>query len=190
MFRVALALIVTVSIAGPASAQSAPSGSFAAETDILSYGLSGYSAIFSGTLPSKLQLAFGVGRYDVPEFLVSGDANYDAAQWQATVTSLQVARATYRFRGAMKNGPAAGVVMLNQNWHLSSEALNGDTRFRVLSVGVTGGYYIHVGKHFYLYPTAAYTYNHVSGAASIKGVGYDVERFSPNASLHVGWEWR
>jgi hypothetical protein len=186
----ALTLAALLCLAAPAHAQSTPGGSLAAETDILSYGLSGYSAIFSGTLPNKLQLAFGIGRYDVPEFLVSADANHEIAQWNAEVTSLQVARATYRFRGAMKSGPALGVVMLNQNWHLRSTPLDGETRFRVLSVGVTGGYYIHVGEHFYLYPTAALTYNGVSGSTSVNGTSYAVERLSPNASLHIGWDWR
>lgn len=69
-------------------------------------GISGYSGIVSVTLPSKLQVAFGVGRYDAPSFLVSGDAHYEQAKWEAAVTSLQVARVTYRFRGAMKSGPA------------------------------------------------------------------------------------
>ena len=189
MFRIALALVALVGLAFPVSAQTAPAASLAVEADVLAYGLSGYSGIFSVTLPSKLQVAFGVGRYDAPSFLVSGDANYDQAQWEATVTSIQVARATYRFRGAMKSGPALGAIMLNQNWRLRSEPLAGETRFRTLSVGVTGGYYIHLGSHFYLYPTAAFTYNGVSGSTSIKGTSYEVERFSPNASLHAGWEW-
>jgi hypothetical protein len=186
MFRTALAVAALLIAALPAAAQTT---SVAAEADVLAYGISGYSGIASVTLPNKLQVAFGVGRYAAPEFLVSGDANYDQAQWDATVTSLQVARATYRFRGAMKSGPALGVVMLNQHWRLRSAPLDGETRFRTLSVGVTGGYYAHVGRHFYLYPTAAYTRNGVSGSTAIKGVHYDVERWSPNASLHAGWEW-
>ena len=189
MFRTALALTALLGLALPASAQTAPVGSVAAEADVLAYGLSGYSGIFSVTLPNKLQVAFGVGRYDPPSFLLSGDANYDQAQWTATVTSIQVARATYRFRGAMKSGPALGAIVLNQNWRLRSEPLAGETRFRTLSVGVTGGYYIHLGRHFYLYPTAAFTHNGVSGSTSIKGTSYQVERWSPNASLHAGWEW-
>ncbi len=189
MFRTALVLTVLFGLALPASAQNAPTASFAAEADVLAYGISGYSGIFSVTLPSKLQVAVGIGRYDAPSFLVSGDAHYDEAQWDATVTSLQVARATYRFRGAMRSGPALGAVMLNQNWRLRSEPLAGETRFRTLSVGVTGGYYVHIGRHFYLYPTAAFTYNGVSGSTSINGTSYEVERYSPNASLHAGWEW-
>ena len=197
MFRTALALTALsltalLGLALPSSAQTAqatPIASVTAEADVLAYGLSGYSGIFSVTLPSKLQVAFGVGRYDPPSFLLSGDANYDQAQWEATVTSIQVARATYRFRGAMKSGPALGAIVLNQNWRLSSEPLAGETQFRTLSVGVTGGYYIHLGSHFYLYPTAAFTYNDVSGSTSINGTSYAVERFSPNASLHAGWEW-
>ena len=189
MFRTALAMTALLGLALPALAQSPPTASVAAEADVLAYGISGYSGIFSVTLPSQLQVAFGAGRYNVPSFLLSGDANYDRAKWDATVTSIQVVRATYRFRGAMKSGPALGAVMLNQNWRLRSEPLAGETRFRTLSVGVTGGYYIHLGRHFYLYPTAAFTYNGVSGSTSINGASYEVERFSPNASLHAGWEW-
>jgi hypothetical protein len=189
MFRTALLLTTLLGLALPASAQTAPTASVAAEADVLAYGISGYSGIFSVTMPNKLQAAFGVGRYDAPSFIVNGDAHYDTAQWQATVTSIQVARATYRFRGAMKSGPALGAVVLNQNWRLRSGPLGGETSFRTFSVGVTGGYYVHIGSHFYLYPTAAFTHNSVSGSTSIGGTSYAVERFSPNASLHAGWEW-
>jgi hypothetical protein len=90
----------------------------------------------------------------------------------------------------MKSGPALGGVVLNQNWRLQSAPLNGETTFRELSAGVTGGYYVHIGKHFYVYPTAAYTHNNVySGETSIKGTSYKTDKFSPNASLHVGWEF-
>lgn len=172
------------------TAQSVGGGSVAAEADVLAYGLPGYSGIVNVTLPNKLQFAFGIGRYEVPSFLLSGDANNDAAEWEATVTSLQVARVTYRFRGAMKSGPAVGAVLLNQNYRLRSDRLGGETRFRPLSVGVTAGYYAHIGRHFYVYPTAAYTYNRVvSGSTAIRGTSYEVERWSPNASLHAGWEW-
>jgi hypothetical protein len=189
MFRTALALAALLGLALQASAQTTPTASLAAEADVLAYGISGYSGIFSVTLPNKLQVAFGVGSYDAPSFVVDGDTHYNEAQWEARITSLQVARATYRFRGAMKSGPAVGVVLLNQNWRLRSAPLGGETNFRTLSVGVTGGYYIHIGSHFYVYPTAAFTYNGVSGSTSIGGTSYEVERFAPNASLHAGWEW-
>lgn len=164
--------------------------SIAVESDILSFFISGYSAMVNVSLPNKLQVAFGIGNYDVPSFLVEGDAKFDTAKWTGRVTSVQVFRATYRFRGPMRSGPAVGGVLLNQNWRLESAPLNGQTTFRELSAGVTGGYYIHIGKHFYIYPTAAYTYNKVySGETSIKGTTYTVEKFSPNASVHVGWAW-
>jgi hypothetical protein len=42
---------------------------------------------------------------------------------------------------------------------------------------VTGGYYAHVGKHFYIYPTAAYTYNNVySGETSVNGTTYKTDK--------------
>jgi hypothetical protein len=126
----------------------------------------------------------------VPGFLLKGDANYDAAKWKATATSLQVARATYRFRGPMKNGLALGAVVLNQNWRLRAEKITGESRFRVLNAGVTAGYYQHFGKHFYLYPTVAFTHNSVqSGAAQLGNTPYKVARFAPNGSLHGGYEW-
>lgn len=187
---IALTLALVPGLAATSHAQPTPSMSIAAEADVLAYALPGYSGILSVTLPSRLQVAFGVGRYEVPSFLVSGDEQYDRATWDATVTSLQVARVTYRFRGAMKSGPAVGAVMLNQNWDMRSAPLDGETRFRTFSLGVTAGYYVHVGRHFYVYPTAALTRNTVaSGSTSVRGTAYTVERVSPNASLHAGWEW-
>jgi len=192
---VALALTVGTSrlaaAQGTAQAVAAERVSFAVESDILSFFVSGYSAMINVSFPNKFQMAFGIGNYDVPGFLVESDDNFDAAQWKARVTSVQVFRATYRFRGPMKSGPALGGVILNQNWRLQSAPLNGQTTFSEISAGVTGGYYIHLGRHFYLYPTAAYTYNNVySGETSVNGTNYTVESSSPNASLHVGWAWR
>ena len=89
----------------------------------------------------------------------------------------------------MRNGPALAAVVLNQNWRLRSEPLGGESRFRPVSVGISGGYYQHFGKHFYVYPTLAYTHNKVvSGKASVNGTNYTVERFAPNGSIHMGWE--
>ena len=185
-----LTLFLLLGVTRIASAQAPATASVAAEADVLAYALPGYSGILSMTFPNKLQVAFGVGRYEVPSFLVSGDEHYDAAQWDATVTSLQVARVTYRFRGAMKSGPAVGAVMLSQNWDMRSAPLTGDTRFRTFSVGVTAGYYVHLGPRFYVYPTAALTRNTVaSGSTAIAGRAYTVERIAPNMSLHAGWEW-
>lgn len=167
-----------------------PRLSVAVEADVLAYALPGYSGILNVSFANGLQVAFGVGRYDVPGFMLEGDDNHARAEWTATVTSLQVLRATYRFRGPMKSGPALGGVVLSQSWRLRSAPLGGETRFRPISAGVTGGYYVHVGPHFYLYPTAAFTVNRVaSGTAAIAGVPYTVERQGPVASLHAGWEW-
>lgn len=164
--------------------------SVAVEADVLAYGLPGYSGILNVSLANGFQIAFGQGRYEVPGFLLKGDANYDAVQWKATSTSVQVLRATYRFKGPMKSGPALGAVVLNQRWRLRSERVSGETSFRPLSVGITGGYYVHIGEHFYIYPTAAYTYNRVvSGSTKLGGANYHVEKFAPNASLHMGWAW-
>ncbi len=58
-------------------------------------------------------------------------------------------------------------------------------------MGISGGYYLKIGSHFYIYPTVAFTNNWVSsGEKSIGGVNYDVEPWAPNGSVHVGWEWK
>ena len=119
---------------------------------------------------------------------MKGDRNFNAAQWNATSTSVQVLRMTYRFNGPMSNGPALGAVVLDQNWRLRSTPLGGETKFRRLCAGITGGYYQHFGKHFYVYPTVTFTDNSVqSGSTSVNGVNNKVAKFSPNGSLHVGW---
>jgi hypothetical protein len=165
-----------------------PKVSFALETDALSYGLKGYSGIANVTLRNGLQFAVGEGRYNVPGLLLNGDKNYDQAKWKATVTGIQVFRTTYRFKGPMKSGPAVGAILLNQNWRLRSGAFGGETKFRELSSGITGGYYVHLTKHFYIYPTAAYTYNTVtSGQTSLGGLELHRPKFGFNASVHVGW---
>jgi hypothetical protein len=190
LFIVASAVGLTAGSAFAQGASREARPSLAVEADALAYGLPGYSGILSVSLPNGFQVAFGAGRYEVPGFLLQGDANYDTVKWKATSTSIQVLRMTYRVRGPMKSGPAVGAVVLNQHWRLRAERLSGETKFRPLSVGLTAGYYAHVGKHFYVYPTAAFTYNKVvSGQATLQGVSYKVARFGPNASLHVGWEW-
>ena len=189
-------LIVPVALALTPVAQaqtdeaSRPKASIAAEADILSYFVSGYSGIVNVSLANGFQVAFGAGRYDVPSFLLEGDENYEKAKWKATATSIQVLRMTYRFKGPRKNGPALGAIVLNQNWTLSSEPLGGVTKFKQINAGITGGYYLHLGKHLYLYPTAAFTYNNVySGSTSVNGTSYTVAKFAPNGSLHMGWEF-
>ena len=121
---------------------------------------------------------------------MEGDANFDLPQWKARVTSVQVFRATYRFRGPMKSGPRVRRrdSELNQNSGVCSRApLNGEATFRELSAGVTGGYYVHLGRHFYIYPTAAYTYNNVySGETSIKGINHKTDRFFTQRILARG----
>lgn len=167
-----------------------PNASIAIEADALAYALPGYSGVVSITLRNGLQFAAGQGSYEVPSLLLKGEDNYDAAKWKATSTSVQVLRMTYRFNGPMKNGLALGGIFLNQNWRLSSERLGGETTFRPLSAGITGGYYFHVGKYFYIYPTLAFTRNWIhSGDSSVRGVKYDVAKWGPNGSVHVGWEW-
>jgi hypothetical protein len=189
MLRMSLVLCLLAFAADSVTAQEPPA-SIALEADALAYGLPGYSGILNVSLPSGFQVAVGAGRYRHPSFLLSGDANYDAVGWTATSTSIQVVRVTYRFNGPMKNGPAAGIAVLNQNIRLRAERLTGETKFSEISVGPSGGYYQHIGKHFYLYPTAAYTRNSVySGETTLQGVPYTVEKWALNYSLHAGWDW-
>lgn len=192
-FLKSTALLLSLLVVPSAHAEGEASdrhASIAAETDILSFFIGGYSAMVNVSFPNKLQLAFGVGSYDVPSFLLEGDEHFDTAKWEAECTAVQVLRATYRFKGPMKSGPALGVVAIHQDWKLTSAPLAGETTFRPFGVGLTGGYYFHIGDHFYVYPTAAFTYNKVlSGSTSIDGTSYEVEQFGPNASLHIGWEW-
>jgi hypothetical protein len=173
-----------------ASEEPGRKASVAIESDVLSYFISGNSGMVNVSLPSGVQVALGSGRYDVPSFLLEGDDNYEKAKWKATATSVQVLRMTDRFRGPRKNGPAVGAVVLNQNWKLRSETLGGEARFKQINAGLTGGYYLHLGKHLYLYPTVAFTWNDVYlGSASVRGTNYNVAKFAPNASLHMGWEF-
>jgi len=204
-FVAALTLALTICVVPFASAQTAPvqpttnqpnpverseRTSLAAEADILSFFIGGYSGIVNLSLRNGFQVAFGSGRYDHPSFLVEGDPNFELAQWKATSTSVQIFRMGYRFKGPMRNGPALAGILFNQHLRLRSEPLNGQTRFRQIGVGVSGGYYVHVGRHFYVYPTGAFTRNAVySGETSIRGTNFEVSKYEPNASVHVGWEW-
>jgi hypothetical protein len=190
---VALQIVMAAAVAPLAAAQVPELNgrpSIAIEADAMSYFIAGYSGILNLALPNGFHAAAGIGRYDVPEFLLSRDANFETAQWQATVTSVQVLRAGYRFKGPMRNGPALAAIVLNQNWRMHSVPLDGETRFRTLSIGISGGYYLHIGQHFYVYPTASLTHNRVtSGNASVNGTDYKVEKFGTNGSVHVGWAW-
>ncbi len=190
---IAYQLMLTIAVPQSAAAQATPNGSrgsIAVEADAISFFIGGYSGILNLSLNNGLLVAFGSGSYDVPSFLLEGDANYDRAKWKARSTSVQVLRVGYRFNGPMKNGPVLAGIVLNQNWKLNSAALGGETTFRPLSVGLSGGYYLHIGKHFYLYPTVAYTNNTViSGEPVVSGTKYTVQKFAPNGSLHAGWEW-
>jgi len=173
-----------------AAAEEPARASFAVEADAAAYALRGYSAIGRVTFPNKLNIALGAGRYNVPSFILRGDDNYEAAQWKATAQTIQVLRVGYRFRGAMKDGPVLDAIVINQNWRLRAGSFPGQTNFRQIGAGISGGYYFHIGKHFYIYPTASLTRNRVySGEASVGGIPYKVRPTQFNGSVHVGWEW-
>ena len=179
-----VALLTSVLAPKEASAQSV-----ALETDALAYPLSGYSAILRITHDSGLSYALGTGRYSLPTFLVKGQSSYGEAGWEATSESIQVARIGYRFFGPRKDGPGVDAIVLNQLWRLDAPRLHETTHFKTIGVGVSGGYYFHVGRHFYAYPNAALTYDAVySGRTSVQGRDYSVSPVGIAGSLHLGWE--
>jgi hypothetical protein len=165
--------------------------SFALEADALAYPLGGYSGIFRVSLANGFNVALGTGRFDVPEFLLEGQDSFDAAGWKATSESIQVLRVGYRFGKANANGLVLDAIVINQKWKLTAEKLNTSTSFRPLGVGVSSGYYLHLGRHFYVYPTVSLTWNGVyDGSTTVQGLDYKVARLQLNGSVHVGWEWR
>jgi hypothetical protein len=180
-------LLLASASVGPASAQAPRVSSVAFEADALAYAVSGYSGILRVSLANGLNIALGAGRYEVPGFIVEGQDNFEEAGWKATSESIQVLRIGYRFRQAMKNGPVLDAIAINQRWKLVAERVGDETKFSPLGVGLSGGYYFHIGRHFYFYPTASLTYNGVySGATTVGGFDYRVPKVQPNGSLHVG----
>jgi hypothetical protein len=183
---VTVLLVATVGFVAP---RNAAAQSIAIEGDAPAYFLSGYSGIANITLGNGISVAFGAGRYNVPGFIVEAQDSYDEAGWKATAQSIQVLRVGYRFRGPLKNGPAVHAIVLNQSWRLQARELADETRFRPLGVGLSGGYFLHVGRHFYIYPTSAVTYNTVySGHTTVQASRYTVARWQVNPSVHIGWE--
>jgi hypothetical protein len=164
--------------------------SVALEADALAYPLGGYSAAIRITQENGFSYALGTGRYTLPSFIVKGQATYDAAGWSATSEAIQVLRVGYRLRGPHQDGPAADVIVLNQLWKLTAERLGASTHFKSLGVGVAGGYYFHIGSHFYLYPNGAVTYERVySGDPQVSGLDYEVSPLGLTGSVHLGWEY-
>jgi hypothetical protein len=183
-----LVIATLVCICGSQSSLSAQS--IAVEADAAAYFLKGYSGIVRWTAKNGFNVALGTGRYNVPGFILKNDSNYKLAEWKANSESIQVFRVGYRFNGPMKNGLAVDGIVINQNWKLRSAKLGGESNFRPIGVGASVGYYFHIGKHFYIYPTGSFTYNTVySGQTQINGTDYHVSKWQPNGSVHVGWEF-
>ena len=172
-----------------ATSTGARAQSVAIEADALAYPLSGYSAILRISHENGFSYALGTGRYALPTFLVKGQSTYDEAGWEATSEAIQVLRVGYRFFGPRQDGPAVDVIVLNQVWRLDAPKLDATAHFKTIGVGLSGGYYFHIGEHFYVYPTVAMTYESVySGTAAVEGRAYDVSPLGLNGSLHIGWE--
>lgn len=191
--RMAEAAMFILLAAAPSWAQPpAPTErSLAIEADALAYPLGGYSGIFRVSLGNGLNIALGTGRFDVPGFLLEGQDSFDAAGWKATSESIQVLRVGYRFGQAGANGLVLDAIVINQKWKLTADRLGASTSFRPLGVGASSGYYLHLGRHFYVYPTLSLTWNGVyDGSTSVQGLEYKVARIQLNGSVHVGWEWK
>lgn len=184
------ATIVTVFIVVAAShAPAAAESSVAVEADASAFALGGYSLIVRASRSNGLDFAVGTGRYRLPSLFLKGQDSYDEAGWRATSEAIQVARVGYRWRGPHTNGPTVGAIVLNQLWHIEASETGGSSRFKTLGIGVNTGYYVHLGSHFYLYPTASITFEHEYGGASRVGdLDYAVSRLGYAGSIHVGWE--
>jgi hypothetical protein len=164
--------------------------SIAIEADALSYGLDGFSGIARWSLRNGLNVALGAGQYDVPDFVVEAQDNFELAQWQATADSIQVLRIGYRFAPPLRNGAVVDGIVIDQRFDVTADRFGERTEFETRGIGISGGYYFHVGKHLYLYPTGSITRNDVrSGSNFVRGLEYDVPKTQLNLSLHVGWEW-
>jgi hypothetical protein len=183
LFVAALVALVGV------SPRTASAQSVALEADALAYPLGGYSGAIRVTHDNGFSYALGTGRYALPKFLLKGQATYGEAGWKATSESIQVLRVGYRFFGPRNDGPAVDAIVLNQLWHVEAPRLGGDTHFKTIGAGISGGYYVHIGSHFYLYPNAAVTYDAVySGEPSVQGRKYEVSPIGFAGSVHIGWE--
>lgn len=166
-------------------------GTWALEADALSFLLKGHSTIIRHTWDNGFEVALGAGKFTLPNSIVEGEQNdHELAEWTAESTSIQVARAGYRFGKAYSNGWAFHLIAMNQRWHVESKDLNLSTRFSVLATGLSAGYYFHLSKKFYLYPVISVTRNNIyKGDNEVGGRSYDVPEASWSGSLHAGFEF-
>jgi hypothetical protein len=77
--RAAVPVLLLSATSFPASAQALRVHSVALEADALAYAVSGYSGVLRVSLANGLNIALGAGRYEVPDFIVEGQASYDEA---------------------------------------------------------------------------------------------------------------
>lgn len=184
-------LLLLIVVVKPAHA--APSAldrwSVALEGDGIAYGLGGYSGILQVAAPNGFEVALGSGRYTLPEFVTKTQDTYNEAGWDATSESIQVFRMGYRFAPPLANGFALHAIALHQRFRISSEKLAGVSRFKQLGLGVSGGYYLHLGAGDYVYPVVSLTYDRVyQGSNAVQGRSYRVPSLGVSESVHVGWE--
>jgi hypothetical protein len=184
----AMGLAAALALTGPRSARAVES--VAVESDAAAYALGGYSVIVRATHDTGIDFAVGAGRYTLPTLFVKGQSTYDEAGWKATSESIQVLRVGYRFLGPRVDGPSLDLIVLNQLWSLEAEKLQAQSRFKTLGVGLSAGYWLHLGGHLYAYPTVSLTHDRVySGEATVKGYAYRVPAVGFAGSLHLGWEF-
>ncbi len=180
----ALVVLTVLGSHVPASAYSV-----SLESDALALPLRGYSGILRVSHDNGLNYALGTGRYTLPELFVRGQSSDARADWRATAESIQVLRIGYRFFGPRRNGPALDVILINQLWRLQAQRLDDETHFKTLGTGISAGYYLHIGPHFYAYPTASLTYDRkYAGSSTVQGESYEVRPVGFAGSLHLGWE--
>ncbi len=186
----AVLLLLLVAVNPAHAAAASPAGwSVALEGDGIAYGLGGYSGIIRVAAPNRFELALGSGRYTLPEFVTKTQATFDEAGWDATSESIQVLRMGYRFAPPLANGFAVHAIAMHQRFRISSEKLAGVSRFKQLGLGVSGGYYLHLGVGIYVYPVVSVTYDSIlDGTNAVGGVRYHVPSLGVSESVHLGWE--
>lgn len=174
-----------------ATSNTIQASTLAVEADASAYLLKGDSFILRYTFENGIIVALGAGKYELPEFILKVDQkNFEQMKWKAKSKSIQVARVGYRFSKAYSDGVVLEAIAINQSWHVTSQALNSSTNFKTLSLGISTGYFYHIGKQFYLYPIVSLTSNSVtSGSTELQGNNFNVKDAAVSYSLHTGFEF-
>jgi hypothetical protein len=76
------ALLLSATFFVPASAHALPSRPGALETDAIADAVNVYSGVLGASLANGLSIAPGAERYEVPGFIVEGQADCEVAEWK------------------------------------------------------------------------------------------------------------